>query len=278
MTEFRLRRVSLSPLIETAQEEDRNGGSWPQFGGDPWCANVPNVFQALAHPEGTHDFAQAPQRGRQYGSSDFAYWHSLLFLLVHSFGWSSPGLGLKWWQDAGRPCEDDRFALIDQTWLTDGLMHWFEAWVQHHSFGPRGECRYDEGLKLWPHLLVSETQLRHLEQLREELELTLPFGGGGDPLHLASHLGSDWGTSELDELILDSEGGPRGVLFTDKVQTFRNFLNRAPALQDEHPSGRSWRIDVICKQIGWLGTYRRSRATGYWFAGKHSIHMVGHPG
>lgn len=49
------------------------------------------------------------------------------------------------------------------------------------------------------------------------------------------------------------------------------------ALKHEHPSGWSWRIDVICKQIGWLGTYRRSRVTGYWFAGKHSIHMAGHP-
>ena len=276
MTEFRLRRVSLSPLIETAQEEDRNGGSWPHLGGDfMHFANVPNVFQALAHPEGTHDFAQAPQRGRVHHSSDIAYWHSLLFLLVHSFGWRKPGLGLKWWEDAGRPCDDDRFALIDQTWLADGLMQWFEAWVQHQSFGLRGEWRSSD---MSSHLLVPETQSRHLEQLDDDIALVLPFGSGTDRLHLASHLGSDWGTSELDELILDSEGGPRGVLFTDRVQTFRNFLNRAPALQDEHPSGRSWRIDVICKQIGWLGTYRRSRVTGYWFAGKHSIHMVGHPG
>ena len=86
------------------------------------------------------------------------------------------------------------------------------------------------------------------------------------------------GNSGKTELILDRDGGPRGVLFVEQIAGFREALYRDAELQRDHPSGRSWRIDVICKQIGWLGTYRRSRVTGYWFAGKHSIHMAGHPG
>lgn len=34
-------------------------------------------------------------------------------------------------------------------------------------------------------------------------------------------------------------------------------------------------VDVFDKRVGWLGTYRQSRVTGRWFAGTHSLHMVG---
>jgi hypothetical protein len=270
VTQFRLRRVKL-PLNTPAS---------PHLNDDvQWLANVPNVFQALADPEGTHDFAQAPQWQHRPGHPSFAYWESLLFLLVHSFGWRSPALGLKWWHDAGRPCDDDRLALIDQTWFGDGFMRWFEAWVQHHAFRPTGE----QDSPALP-LPIPETELRSLnEALRHLIDnLHLP-AGDSDGLHLIGHL-SGWVADDVlsnpethNELILDSDGGPRGVLFTESVVSFRAFLHGAAALRHEHPSGRSWRIDVICKQIGWLGTYRRSRVTGYWFAGKHSIHRAGHP-
>ena len=230
---------------------------------------MPNVFQALADPSGTHDFAQAPQWGERHMA--LAYWESLLFLLVHSFGWRSPAHGLKWWYDAGRPCDDDRFALIDQTWLADGFMRWFEAWVQHFIFDAVAQ---DGAVPRDSHLLVSETEKKRLVRLQDDMKLSLPLTGGWDPLHLTTHVRNNLGHNEL---ILDSDGNPRGVLITDRVSSFREFLDGAAALQNEHPSGRSWRIDVICKQIGWLGTYRRSRVTGYWFAGKHSIHRAGHP-
>ena len=121
--------------LQSAEEWDSYRERWPHLDGDlQWLANVPSVFQALADPEGTHDFAQAPRRVAHNDPSDFAYWESLLFLLVHSFGWHSPAHGLKWWHDAGRPCVDDRLALIDQTWLADGFLRWFEAWVQDWNF------------------------------------------------------------------------------------------------------------------------------------------------
>jgi len=271
VTQFQLRRVNLEPFIRSGQERGDSQERWPHLWGDlGWLANVPNVFQALANPEGTHDFAQAP---RPNGPMELAYWESLLFLLVHSFGWRSPAHGLQWWHDAGRPCDDDRFALIAQTWLADGFLRWFEAWVQHRGFGPAGEHASSGGLPL----PVPETELERLAMTARYLALRLPEGASSDSHHLTLHLFNDWGGPEHNELILDSDGGPRGVLLTERVDSFRAFLHQAAALKHEHPSGRSWRIDVICKQIGWLGTYRRSRVTGYWFAGKHSIHMAGHP-
>ena len=278
MTQFRLRRVSLQPLIDASHEDEHRAERWGHLNGDvQWLANVPNVFQALADPEGTHDFAQAPQGGDR-GSTGHAYWESLLFLLVHSFGWRSPAHGLKWWHDAGRPCDDERLSLIDQTWLADGFMRWFEAWVQFRSFSAKGEQAF-QNLPL----VIPETETDRLGEALDYLNLKLPRPDTSDNLHLVGHL-SGWVADEVlenpaphNELILDSDGNPRGVLITDRVSSFREFLDGAAALQNEHPSGRSWRIDVICKQIGWLGTYRRSRVTGYWFAGKHSIHRAGHP-
>ena len=268
MTQFQLRRVNLEALTQDV-EDGYFHERWTHLGGDSrFLANVPNVFQALANPQGTHDFAQVPQWGSRHMA--LAYWESLLFLLVHSFGWRSPAHGLKWWHDAGRPCDDDRFALIEQTWLADGFLRWFEAWVQDWNFDAIARSEHFPG----SYLVVSETEWQHLGRLQEDMELSLPLWGGWDSLHLTTHVR---GNSGKTELVLDRDGGPRGVLFVEQIAGFREVLDRDATLQRDHPSGRSWRIDVICKQIGWLGTYRRSRVTGYWFAGKHSIHMAGHP-
>jgi len=66
---------------------------------------------------------------------------SLLYLLVYSFGWTKPYRGLKWWLDAGRPTQDLRLDLIEQTWATDGQLNWLLAWLgtpytcNHGSWG-----------------------------------------------------------------------------------------------------------------------------------------------
>ena len=40
-------------------------------------------------------------------------------------------------------------------------------------------------------------------------------------------------------------------------------------------SDHSWRIDVVVKSVGWLGTYRKSAESGLWFTGRHSAHIRG---
>jgi hypothetical protein len=37
----------------------------------------------------------------------------------------------------------------------------------------------------------------------------------------------------------------------------------------------SWRVDVVCQPLGWLGTFRRSRRSGLWFTGRHRWHELG---
>ena len=76
MTQFQLRRVNLDALIQSedwqsAEEDDSYLERWAHLGANPkWFANVPHVFQALANPQGTHDFAQ-PHWGTRM---QFAYW------------------------------------------------------------------------------------------------------------------------------------------------------------------------------------------------------------
>lgn len=38
---------------------------------------------------------------------------------------------------------------------------------------------------------------------------------------------------------------------------------------------RSWHVEVFDRQTGYLGLFRRSRETGRWFQGKHSVHVQG---
>ncbi len=50
----------------------------------------------------------------------------------------------------------------------------------------------------------------------------------------------------------------------------RNAGDKLPDIGD-----RSWHVDMFDRQTGYLGLFRRSRITGLWFQGKHSVHLKG---
>lgn len=54
---------------------------------------------------------------------------------------------------------------------------------------------------------------------------------------------------------------------------FRVLIEQGNSLPDFE--GASWHVEVVCKPVGSLGTFRRSRVTGLWFAGPHRLHMLG---
>jgi hypothetical protein len=66
----------------------------------------------------------------------------------------------------------------------------------------------------------------------------------------------------------------RGSLILDSMVGWYRALIEAG---DQLPAvgGRSWRVDVVVRPAGWLGTFRRSRTTGLWFSGRHRFHLVG---
>jgi hypothetical protein len=275
MKMYRLQRVDLT---ERVQAEYQDGADSYWLGEESrWLLNVPLVYRALATPAGgTSEFIRAPQRGDDFSTGGtFAYWGSLLHLLVYSFGWSVPALGMRWWFDAGFPVEDDdRLALLSQVWRSDGQLDWFAAYLWTFPLNTGGST-----LSPTVQWIDVQTPRDWLDRVKREVKasgIPAPYAGG-DPLHLSSHILNlihSTGEQELT-LTLDASGEPRGILMADSLAGWFAYLHNAPELHEAHRSGRSWRIDVVVKSVGWLGTSRRSRETGRWFAGPHRHHIVG---
>ncbi|CAB4937330.1 MAG: hypothetical protein F2837_05310 [Actinobacteria bacterium] len=259
--------------------------SWTWLGGETrWLANIPLMYQALSAPTAGREFVRAPQSGEDFlDSNRFAYWGSLLHLLTMHFGWQYPALGMRWWIDQGQPTDDDRFALIKQTWCADGQFDAFLAYLwampsrawPDSQLGPGVPSPYAVSTRV-----PSDEPLAAREWIAQmDAKFFEEFRVGG--LHLEGHIPflmfpADSGSQDNScELILDSLGGPRGTLIAENLREWYSYLHQSEVLQAPHSSGRSWRIDVVVKPVGYLGTYRRSRDTGRWFAGPHHHHIVG---
>lgn len=103
-----------------------------------------------------------------------------------------------------------------------------------------------------------------------------PYGGGTDPMHLAVHsMAPAHGDDDEGVHVLVRDDRRSAVLIVDRYAGWYAALGRLGARLPPRADGRSWKVDVLCRPIGWLGTYRRSRLTGRWFAGRHSTHMMG---
>jgi hypothetical protein len=97
--------------------------------------------------------------------------------------------------------------------------------------------------------------------------------GGSDMLHLSRHLVAADGAS-TSRMFIEREEERKAVVVVEPLVGWYVGLARAGATLPEIGE-HSWYVDVICPPVGWLGTYRRSRRTGLWFAGKHSVHELG---
>jgi hypothetical protein len=278
MQRFVLNRVDLRDRIDADYaSEELNAARW--LGGESrWLANVPLVYQALSAPMAGREFVQAPASGEDFFESNrFAYWGSLLHLLTVHLGWRFPALGLRWWIDEGRPTDDERFALIEQTWFGDGQFDGFSSWLwaaPGMAFGPETHVPRRE-----PAEPLAETEwLEVVAKSFEERGLRTAHD-----LHLQAHFG--WMLLESNAinavdsggstLIIAEDGSPRGVIIADDLSGWYRSLHEVDEVNTPHASGRSWRIDVVVKPVGWIGTFRCSRETGRWFAGPHNLHIVG---
>lgn len=273
LNEFRLTRVDLIDRI--VDDYRRSDHGW--LGEESrWLANVPLMYRALAAPMAGGEFVKVPETGEDFFESNrFTYWGSLLHLLGFSFGWNYPALGLEWWVANKQPLDDPRFALIEHVWVADGHFDQFCAWLWINP----GICMTGHGFADPDITLRSPKSRQWFVAAGKRSTEWSPFGGWDgslDPLHLAGHISS---LESIDpdriQLFLDPSGEPQGTMVAPTLRGWSAFLRDSEILQRDHPSGRSWRIDVVVKPVGWLGTYRRSRETGRWFSGPHSLHIVG---
>ncbi len=246
----------------------------------PWVWALPTLVQALNDPRGPWSPPPAPWTpGARQGdalANAIAYWAPLTTLSWGLLGWARPDLGVQRWVAAGRPTDGPQLMVLDRWWGEDALA--LAAWMQSSEY-PQGYSRtIHERTGTGAFATPDTAPVRARPEWHNMLD-------GGDALHLG-HV--------LDHLLgpgVSPEGPQPGRLVHDRptsshrdahlvLDTYCGWygsLARLGADLPSRPDGRSWRLHVTVKPLGFLGTYRRSRQTGRWFAGRHEHHSFGWP-
>lgn len=253
----------------------------PHANGDTgWGTWVPSMWHALADPEGTVPW---PARLDTDSQEAIAWWVPPVELLAYSLAWPRLDIGLRWWTEAGRPTRDDsRLAMLDQ--MLGPHLDELCAWIWTKSYARDLETSIADATST----VVPDAERVTLEDswLQRVLEMSngraSPFTGDGDPLHLSTHVTnavSDWEEPKAApaRLITGSKTRRSAVLVTDRYTGWYRELATLGATLPDLAGDRSWRIEVVCAPVGHLGTFRRSRVTGRWFAGRHRFHVKGWP-
>ena len=252
------------------------GGQWD------WCWAVAMPYQALAAPTVARPMPAAPD-GRGSHMDYLGYWACLQSFLTFSFGWSRHDKGLVAWLEGGMPLEDPRFALVEQVWGRDGALDRYLQWClsnEHWRDSPlspwlrtRDDAPATVGVGL-------STRLRAAVQTHGS-DSSTGVSPHGQHLEDGLHIG---GPARSTEEIGAPEPRARFTIVDRKARRaviecasvhgwYRELADRTGGLSAE--AGASWRVDVYVKPIGYLGSYRRSWATGLWFAGQHRWHAIG---
>jgi hypothetical protein len=247
---------------------------------DPWVRHLPLAWRATADPKGRHPAPARPYR--RDGDMDsfrdcIAWWAPLLHLIAFGCGWPRPEIGIRRWLEAGQPAVDPRLAVVKRWWgpATAELAAWacrkgshFRAFTDVTSLETATDIDQSPSPDYW-------------KAVRSETNWVNTWGGGTDAMHLVDHALSAVNGNELTagrlvigELPTTSRPGT-AVLLLDGYAGWYGALHRHGEALKCAPGERSWRIDVVCRPVGWLGTYRRSRTSGRWFAGQHQWHELG---
>ena len=246
-----------------------------------WGFAIPSVFRVLASPRSGQTFPRPPRKGdpREYSCG---YWSGLLHMLLYSLGWARPDRGLWWWYQSGKPTDDLRLQLLAEVFDFDGQLDWFAAWLwdSPQSFREHSLSSSFHRLTGWSDSDIRPTVDRGwIESKRRDATtsgLHAPLGADLDALHLLTHCdGPLNGSAQPNTQLWQVEpSGRRAVLILDSMMGWYAALCEAaeslPTMNDQ-----SWRVDLIVKPTGWLGTYRRSRESGLWFSGRHRFHAPG---
>lgn len=237
-----------------------------------WGRWVPAVWRALSDPARVLAVPFEPP-------SDFeetlAWWTPLVQLMTFSLAWQSPARGLLAWHNAGRPVDDARLSLIQAIWgrNLDPMFHYL--WHGYGSFEEEVSAALGSPSVPRPGDSPDLPALTGASTARSN-----PATGGSDPLHLSMHYSlpterDDDGSVTLTVCDPDAGGPARALLQCSGYRGWYRALHERGNELAGRPDGHGWRVDVIVEGIGFLGTYRRSRQTSRWFAGRHEAHQLG---
>lgn len=238
--------------------------SWVSgFASSPWRFGMVSVARALAAHSDHEAIPAAPNRYEHEPLQGIAYWSALYYVLKYTFGWREIALGMERWGELKSTvtASDPRVRLVEEVWLTDPFVETFKAQMWLSSRLPSGQQ-------------PQRTWFREMERLAENVS-GLPYGGGSDPLHFATADSTVAGenTNQNARLVF-STSDRRATLIVSEFDGWLFELRRCER-QLDNDGHRSWHVDVVAQDAGWLGTFRKSWVTGLWFSGKHSSHMIG---
>jgi hypothetical protein len=228
-----------------------------------WGWFVPTVWRAFADSE---SFVP-PERPTELDDL-CAWWAPLPMICLYSLGWRSVASGLERWMQAGRDTADPRFDLIQRWWGRD--LDDFLTWMRSQRRDWRFGSAVADALHLPPP--PPGPDLGSLAEEDLSPSYLASFGTDGDRLHLVGHAQ------------VPIQGDPAGpAVRTDTgailmLATYEGWYRRLHEAGEElgmRSDGRSHYVDVVVRPTGWLGTYRLSRKSGRWFAGRHRWHELG---
>lgn len=239
-----------------------------------WFWGVPGVFHAIAAPRSAHQVPANPTPSPDEPHSQaLGYWGALHYLLLRRLGWSAPHRGLMRWYDAGKPTDDPTLALVADIWDVDGYLDVYLAWLlrlqprflHHDIVRPESPEPLNAPWSRW----LDATVAREERSPAPHFSLT----GGWDPLHLTGHIGESGTPDPTSTLTVADPHQHRAVFLTDTMDAWYEDLRAK--VDTLPPSTRSWRVEVVVRPVGVLGTFRRSTSTGLMFSGKHRYHSLG---
>lgn len=189
---------------------------------------------------------------------------------MYGLGWAYPVRGLARWDQAGRPTEEPILATVERWWgpkLPD-----FLAWGADHKPGEIGGPDLTLGRQ---HAPVRGTLFQAYWHRTWDQDWKDVWGHPGyNGFHLWPHMNMPWKTGDLSDgkaPVLGSGSASQAMILDRYSGWYRELMNSGGGII----GGRSRRVDVVVRSLGWLGTYRESRTTGLWFRGKHSVHLLG---
>lgn len=250
----------------------------------PWVRWLPLAWQAAADPGTPAVFPDHAVRPR--GETDplrdpdlerNAYWAPLFQLTSFGLGWERPDIGLSKWLDAGRPREHPILRVVDDWWgdrVTEAI-----AWTQSPEQSGFEALLGGINSELCTDVPTGQLADSYSAQ-RNSLEWRQVWGGGSDPLHLGGHANTpirsgDEATGDPELIVPDSASSIRAALMLGEYTGWYSQLHRLGSILPPRTDSRAWRVDVVVRPLGYLGTYRLSSASNRWFVGQHRWHQLG---
>lgn len=253
-------RVERPTLPNLDQVDHLVGAEWK------WGWAIPHMYRAL-HASGIgNPMPAAPTRTTDLFDA-LGYWNALQHMLSFSMGWARHDRGLRAWYDAGKPTGDDRLALLAAVWDSDGSLDPYVWWSHEHIEDNASIL----GKEVRERDVLSEVWGRRLRSWAAPGCSPM----SPDQKHLEGiHASGPMERGQGEVRWHPDHQARRATLVVDDA---RGWLRALHQLGDELPLHRkgAWRVDVVAKPIGFLGTYRRSWETDLWFAGSHRVHLMG---